>query len=116
MTDIFVFGSNLAGRHGRGAARDALYYWGAVLGKGRGLEGQSYAIPTKGHMIETLPLSSIRFYVDEFKKFALENQQYTFWVTAVGCGLAGYQPTQIGPMFKDCPSNVVLPTEFKTYV
>lgn len=108
---IFVFGSNLKGVHG-GAAKEALDHWGATLYKGVGLQGQSYAIPTKDRNIETLPLEAIEGYVLEFLEFARNNQDFTFLVTAIGCGLAGYSPAQISPFFKNSTSNCVLPKEF----
>lgn len=113
---IFVFGSNLAGRHGAGAAKFAVQRHGAVYGKGWGLQGNSFAIPTKDANIRTLPLSSIQTYVEKFKMFATEHPELTFQLTPIGCGLAGYKHEQIGPMFKGSPSNVVIPDEFKPYV
>jgi len=106
--EIFVFGSNLAGRHGKGAALYAFKEYGAVYGVGVGLMGSSYAIPTKGFKVEVLPLEVISTYVEQFKKFAAENPQYTFKVTRIGCGLAGYTDSQIAPMFKDSPLNCTL--------
>ncbi|NIH77372.1 hypothetical protein FHV99_004624 [Ochrobactrum sp. P20RRXII] len=105
MTDIFVFGSNLAGRHGAGAAKHALMHHGAILLQGVGLQGRSYAIPTKDARILTLPLERIRPYVEEFKEFAREHPELTFYVTPIGCGLAGYKRSQIEPMFEGMPDN-----------
>lgn len=110
--DIFVFGSNLAGRHGKGAALFARQNCGAVYGKGMGIQGSSYAIPTKDFAIKTLPLDRIRLHVSEFLGFADTHPEMTFHVTAIGCGLAGYTPAQIAPMFADAPDNIVLPDEF----
>ena len=109
---IFVFGSNEAGRHGKGAALFARQNHGAIYGKGVGLQGNSYAIPTKDKNIRTLPLSSIEKYVDEFLEFAACNQQLEFNVTRVGCGLAGYTDQQIAPLFKAAKNlpNVHLPS------
>lgn len=112
MTEIFVFGSNLAGRHGKGAALDAVRHYGAIYGQGVGLQGRSYAIPTKGRTLARLPLGAIRYYVTEFLIFAVEHPELEFHVTAVGCGLAGYKPEQIAPMFTPRPHNVLLPTAF----
>ena len=112
--EIFVFGSNLAGRHGKGAAMDAFKEYGAVYGVGVGLMGSSYAIPTKGFKVEVLLLEVISTYVEQFKKFAAENPQYTFKVTRIGCGLAGYNDSQIAPMFKDSPPNCTLPEGWRT--
>ncbi|QWY83078.1 hypothetical protein [Rhizobium phage RHph_X66] len=104
-TDIFVFGSNLAGRHGAGAALHALKNHGAVLFQGEGLQGRSYGIPTKDHQIRTLHLDNIRKHVEEFKEFARLHDDLTFYVTPIGCGLAGYKREQIRPMFDDMPCN-----------
>lgn len=113
QNEIFVFGSNEAGIHGAGAARLAYEKFGAVWGKGFGLYGQTYAIPTKDKQIETLPLQRIKEYVDTFLFFAKVNPQYNFLVTQIGCGLAGYKPHQIGPLFKGNSTNVILPKEFQ---
>ena len=113
---IFVFGSNLAGRHGKGAANYALRNHGAIYGQGWGLQGNSFAIPTKDANIKTLPLDTIQVYVEKFKTFAKENPNLTFQLTPIGCGLAGYKYEDIGPMFKSCSSNVVIPKEFEPYV
>ena len=106
---IFVFGSNLAGRHGKGAALTAIKEYGAVYGQGNGLWGQSYAIPTKDVYLRTLPLETIRFYVEVFLGIARERPELTFNVTRIGCGLAGYADKDIAPMFKDAPLNCELP-------
>lgn len=116
MTEIFVFGSNLAGRHGKGAALFARKNHGAILGQGRGLQGTSYAIPTKDYNLKTLPLNEISFYVHSFLLFAKDNSDMIFNVTAIGCGLAGYSPIDIAPMFKGCPENVRLPREFQQVI
>lgn len=110
--EIFVFGSNMAGRHGKGAALHARKHHGAMYGHGEGLQGQSYAIPTKGMHLEVLSLERIKFSVDEFLDFAGDNPQLTFNVTRIGCGLAGYTDEQIAPMFRDAPSNCRLPDEW----
>lgn len=109
---IFVMGSNLAGRHGKGAALWALKNRGAIYGQGFGLQGQSFAIPTKDRQIRTLPLDIIGGYVKLFIEEARLNPEIQYQVTPIGCGLAGYKPEQIAPMFKDAPSNVELPQEF----
>lgn len=107
--EIFVFGSNLAGAHGGGAARLAYNRFGAVWGLGTGIQGQSYAIPTMQGGVET-----IKPYVDEFIRFAKENKQLTFLVTRIGCGIAGFRDEEIAPLFKEVLrlDNVVLPREF----
>jgi hypothetical protein len=106
---IFVFGSNLAGRHGAGAALYAKTHHGAVYGQGIGLQGNSYAIPTKDFYIRTLPLNVIQAYVEIFLSFARGNLELQFEVTKIGCGLAGYKESQIAPMFRDAPENCHLP-------
>lgn len=113
MSDpVFVFGSNLAGRHGAGAALWAKQNRGAVYGLGVGRQGNSYAIPTKDMALRTLPLSAVEYYVAQFIAYAKNNSALTFQLTAIGCGLAGYTPDQIAPMFKEAPANVALPPEF----
>jgi len=109
---VFVFGSNLAGRHGKGAARWAAQHRGAVYGVGEGFRGNSYAIPTKDANIRTLHLDEITAHVRLFKDFAAANGDLTFQLTPIGCGLAGYKPADIAPMFADAPANVTMPQEF----
>ena len=107
--EIFVFGSNLDGFHGGGAARLACEKWGAIWGQGVGLQGQTYAIPTMQGGVET-----IKPYVDEFIQFAKENPDKTFLVTEIGCGIAGFQPKEIAPLFTDAVNveNIYLPERF----
>lgn len=107
--NIFVFGSNLAGIHGAGAALHARKHCGAIYGQGIGLQGNSYGIPTKDLRIRTLPLHDIDHYVDNFIDFAIGHPEMTFQVTRIGCGLAGYTDSDIAPMFKYAPSNCLLP-------
>ena len=116
MTDpVFVFGSNLAGRHGKGAAQFAHRHRGATYGIGEGRQGNSYALPTKDAAIRTLPLYYIeRYSVANFLNYARCHPELKFELTPVGCGLAGYKPEQIAPMFRHAPENVILPDEFKT--
>ncbi len=109
---IFVFGSNTAGRHGKGAALFAKKNHGAIYGQGEGLQGKSYAIPTKDKQLRPLPLEKIAAAVDQFNSFAREYPDLTFRVTAIGCGLAGYKPEAIAPLFNDAPANCLLPEEF----
>lgn len=106
---IFVFGSNLGGIHGAGAAAWAYRFAGAFWEVGQGLMGESYAIPTKNKQLRTLPLDEISKYVEEFKAFAREHEELEFFVTRVGCGLAGYTDSDISPLFADVPQNVELP-------
>lgn len=107
---IFVFGSNLAGRHGKGAALYAKQHHGAIYGQGVGRQGMSYAIPTKDSQLNTLPLKAIEKYVLEFILYAEKHPELTFALTRIGCGLAGYKDTDIAPMFKYAPENVLKPT------
>ena len=113
MNTIFVFGSNLAGRHGKGAALTARLYHGAIYGQGNGKQGNSYAIPTKDIYLRSLPLDTIQFYVEIFINYAKQHPELTFFVTRIGCGLAGYTDTQIAPMFKNAPSNCELPLTWR---
>ena len=113
MTTIFVFGSNLAGRHGKGAALTAFKEHGAVYGQGYGLQGTCFAIPTKDEELKTLPLNKIRDYVQSFIKFAKLNPDLKFSVTRIGCGLAGYEDADIAPFFKDAPENCILPAGWR---
>ncbi len=106
---IFVFGSNLAGIHGAGAARFARQFYGAVNGVGRGPTGDAYAIPTKDLNIDTLPLDWIAFHVGEFINYAKDHPLLRFNVTRIGCGLAGYTDADIAPLFGDAPDNCLLP-------
>lgn len=109
---VFVFGSNLAGRHGKGAALTAKKKFGAIYGKGIGHHGQSYAIPTKDENIRTMPLYRIRVFIGDFMVYALRRHDLEFLVTPIGCGLAGYRPYQIAPYFWNAPPNVKLPKNF----
>ena len=106
---IFVFGSNLAGRHGKGAALCAKNYHGAEYGIGVGMTGNAYAIPTKDERIRTLPLPIIAKYVAEFLDYARAHPELEFEVTKIGCGLAGYREHEIQPMFAGAPMNCQLP-------
>lgn len=112
MEPVFVFGSNLAGRHGKGAALFARRHRGAIYGQGVGRQGNSYAIPTKDHNLKTLPLDAIREFVFWFLIHAGRQPETKFQLTPIGCGLAGYKPEQIAPMFKDAPANIILPKTF----
>ncbi|MDD6553338.1 MAG: hypothetical protein PUF37_07105 [Prevotellaceae bacterium] len=107
--EIFVFGSNLAGMHGGGAARTARLHFGAVMGNGDGPQGQSYAIPTMQGGVDT-----IRPYVDKFISYAKAHPDETFLVTPIGCGIAGFFPADIAPLFRDAVDvkNIHLPKSF----
>ena len=110
---IFVFGSNLAGRHGKGAAKCARADWGAVTGIGVGRTGMAYAIPTKGHTLRRLPLPIIRPYVLQFIDYAQKHEEFIYLLTRIGCGLAGYEDWQIATMFLTAPTNVVIPKKWE---
>ncbi|MGI6572502.1 MAG: hypothetical protein ACOX19_03585 [Fermentimonas sp.] len=107
--EVFVFGSNLDGAHGAGAARIARQRFGAVWGQGVGLQGQSYGIPTMHGGIE-----EIKPYVDEFIEFARFHPELTFLVTRVGCGIAGFYDSEMAPLFAQAVSipNIHLPESF----
>lgn len=107
--DIFVFGSNLAGQHGGGAARVAYDRFGAIWGQGEGLQGNAYGIPTMHGGIE-----AIRPYVDKFVAFAAQKPELTFYVTKIGCGIASFRIADMAPLFRDAIAlpNVKLPIEF----
>lgn len=110
----FVFGSNLAGRHGAGAALHAAIEYGAVKGVGEGTMGRCYALPTKGRMLEVLPLSTIEKHVGIFKDVVAATDR-CWYVTPVGTGLAGYKHEQIAPMFKGV-KNCWLPHQWKRFL
>ena len=107
--EVFVFGSNLEGMHGGGAAYYAFRHFGAMMGCGVGLRGQSYAIPTMQGSVET-----IKPYTDEFVSFAGEHPELFFYVTRIGCGIAGFKEKEIAPLFADAVGleNVCLPEGF----
>ena len=107
--EIFVFGSNLEGLHGGGAALLAYERFGAVWGQGTGLQGKSYGIPTMHGGIDT-----IAPYVDEFIAFAREHRELKFLVTEIGCGIAGFTVEEMAPLFKDAmdEENIYLPQRF----
>lgn len=112
---IFVFGSNLKGIHGAGAALRAKDF-GAVAGRGQGLSGRSYALPTKDDPYHSLKLGEIAIHVDNFLKYASENPTMIFIVTRVGCGLAGYVDREIAPLFKNAPGNCWFHIQWKDYL
>lgn len=107
--EIFVFGSNLEGHHGGGAALLAWKKWGAIWGQGTGLQGQTYGIPTMHGGPDR-----IKPYVDEFISFARQHPELTFLVTEIGCGIAGFRPAEIAPLFRDAADveNIHLPQRF----
>ncbi len=107
--EIFVFGSNLDGMHGGGAARAAYNKFGAIWGQGVGLQGQSYGIPTMHGGVDV-----IKPYVDEFINFAKSHHELKFLVTRIGCGIAGFRDEEMAPLFKDAIEieNIYLPKSF----
>jgi hypothetical protein len=111
--EIFVFGSNLKGLHGGGAARLAYERFGAIWGQGVGLQGSCYGIPTMHGGVD-----AIKPYVDEFIEFAQNHTEYTFLVTKIGCGIAGFKEEEIAPLFADAVSvdNIILPKSFVMYL
>ena len=112
---IFVFGSNEKGLHGAGAAREALEKYGAIYGKGFGHWGNSFAIPTVGNAGSRpgiggkLSLGEIEKYVEHFLAYAAWCNGLEFFITRIGCGLAGYKDADIGPLFAGAPPNCELP-------
>lgn len=112
--EIFVFGSNLAGRHGAGAAKIALNY-GAKYGMGIGLQGNSYAIPTKDHNLRVLSIQEIQKHINQFLEVVKDNPNKQFFLTRIGCGLAGYQDHQIAHLFQTYP-NISFPIQWVQYV
>lgn len=115
MTKIFVFGSNLAGRHGAGAAKYAKDHYGAVYGVGIGPSGCSYAIPTKDYVLKTLTLHAIERHIKDFIEYAEAHPDDEFLLTPIGCGLAGYRRNQIKPLIEkyNRPSNVIYTKEWE---
>jgi hypothetical protein len=112
--EVFVFGSNLSGRHGKGAAKTALG-WGAKWGQAAGIQGKTYGIPTKDAAIKrTLRIDEIKPFVDDFIEWAKYHKGDIFYVTEIGCGLAGYKPKDIAPLFAECLGieNIYLPARF----
>lgn len=106
--EVFVFGSNLEGMHGGGAALTAYKKFGAIWGRGNGIQGQSYGIPTMHGGIK-----DIEPYVAEFIQYAKNHSDKKFLVTLIGCGIAGFTPSEIAPLFKDALNveNIILPKE-----
>ena len=115
--EVFTFGSNLAGRHGKGAAKLAMK-WGAVYGQAHGLQGKTYAIPTLDVGLMRRALGDIAQDVYDFTDFAERHQELTFLVTEIGCGLAGFKHAQIAPLFTGCNrlKNVKIPLKFWKYI
>lgn len=110
---IFVFGSNLAGVHGKGAALTAIRDYGAIYGQGIGRAGNSYAIPTKDSRLRKLMLDEVEFHVKIFLDYAKKNKDLEFQVTKIGCGLAGFDEDDIKPLFNEAPDNCFLPMDWR---
>ncbi len=109
---VFVFGSNLAGRHGAGSALAARRFHGAIYGRGFGRQGFSYGIPTKDFELKPLPLDQIKMFVDKFIEYSEQHPELTFLVVRIGCGLAGYKDSDMSALFRDAPANCVLPKKW----
>ena len=110
--EVFVFGSNLAGRHGAGAARQAFKQFGAVMGVGEGLRGQSYAFPTLGRDLCQLPISRMEESRDQLYSVCADFPNKQFLLTKVGCGLAGHPEAIMRGLFTDAPANLILPEDW----
>ena len=115
---IWVFGSNLGGRHGKGAAKVAHTNFGAQYGPAgaHGLTGRAYAIPTKDARLNTLPLADVEASIKEFLQFAKDNPTRKFFVTRVGCVLAGFSDAEIAPLFRGAPANCSFVQEWEGYL
>ena len=114
---IFVFGSNLSGIHGAGAAKAAVEHFGAEYGTGIGFTGNAYAIPTKDYLIETMPLGTIKFFIRQFVHLTQNQPSKKFFITRIGCGLAGYTDAEIAPLFRGCRAgNVSMPYPWGEYL
>lgn len=116
MKEVFVFGSNLAGVHGAGAAKTAYKKYGARWGKGHGHYGDSYAIPTKDTNIKTMAIEDIRTFVNAFIVYAANHPELNFKVTRVGCGLAGIDDSVMASMFKNATGNCSFDLAWKSYL
>jgi hypothetical protein len=108
-SNIFVFGSDVKGRHGKGAALTAVKKWSAIYGVAAGPTGQSYALPTMNLYFKPLPIIEIQKYTNIFLEYAKQHSELTFLVTRIGCGLAGFKDKDICPLFKGHTDNVKLP-------
>ena len=115
--EIFVFGSNLSGWHGAGAAKAARDHFRAKIGIGVGFTGQCYAIPTKNYKVETMKYHEIIPFVEQFVHVTNSQQDMEFYITRVGCGLAGFKDESIAPLFKNCnPENCSMPEPWRIYL
>lgn len=114
--EVFVFGSDLAGRHNSGDALEALREHGAVYGRGVGLQGRSYAIPVRDEQGRLLPVPMIDRYTQAFLRFAATHRELSFQVTRVGCGRDAHRDEDIAPLFLRVPENVRLPSRWRKYL
>ena len=110
---LFVFGSNLAGRHGAGAAKQAHDQFGVQYGVGEGITGRAYAFPTLGMRLEKLPISDLQYARDRLYKACAIFPETEFLLTKVGCGLAGYGEEHMRSLFTDPPANLILPEDWR---
>jgi hypothetical protein len=113
--EVFVFGANTRGIHGKGAALAARREHGAIIGVGEGPQGSSYAIPTKDLYLRPRSLGEIKTSVETFIRYAVNHPEMTFRVTRIGCGLAGFKDHQIAPMFAKTPENCLLPDGWRRH-
>lgn len=116
---VFVFGSNLKGIHGAGAAKEAQARFGARYGLGIGRSGHSYAIPTKDRNLRSLSIQQISVRIRDFVQYVKSHPGEKFWVTRVGCGLAGYRDSDIAPLFHgilEVPAQISLPYPWKNFL
>lgn len=113
---IFTFGSNEAGRHGKGSALHAKQQHGAKYGQGFGRQGNSFGIPTKNGQLIVLSVGRIRKYIQLFIQYAQQNPDLKFQVLQIGCGLAGYDPSDIAPLFKTAPLNCYFHSNWKKFL
>lgn len=113
---VFVFSSNLAGIHNKGSAKTAMLKFGAKFGRGIGVSGTSYGIPTKDYDIVTLPLDVIETYITRFIKFTKELKTVEFFVTPIGTDLSAYSDAQIAPLFKTAGTNCIFPEQWRIYL
>ena len=111
--EIFVFGSNLAGRHGAGAAKQAHDFFGAEYGVGEGLTGQCYAFPTLDGQLRRLPIAALEDSRDRLYRCCNANPDKRFLLTKVGCGMAGYPEDTMRGLFTDPPANLILPEDWR---
>lgn len=116
MKEIFVFGSNLAGIHGAGAAKTAYKKHGARWGMGVGHYGCSYAIPTKDQSIKTMSLRDVSTFVGAFILYAAAHPEWDFKVTRIGCGLAGFSDAEIAPLFTNATGNCLFDSAWENYL